>query len=94
MLFVNLQRDDYVMIGDVRVRYVRNRGSKTFTIEILTPDGVPVTRDIQYETKLAESAAEGNAQAQYLLEKVQEEKEHRRKLTAVRRAKHQAQAQP
>ena len=87
MLFITLHRDDYVMIGDTRVRYVRNKGSNSFTIEIDTPEGVTITRDKQYEALLTHHADKGDARAVFMLDQLQTEKETRRQLTAVRKAK-------
>jgi hypothetical protein len=46
MLYLNLHRDDYVMIGDVRVRYLRNNGGKRIIVEVTSPDGTKITREI------------------------------------------------
>jgi len=44
MLYLDLQRDDYVMIGDIRVRYIKNKGQDSISVEVITPDGTELTR--------------------------------------------------
>ena len=44
MLYLDFHRDDYVMVGDVRIRYLRNKGRDSLAIEVTAPEGIKVIR--------------------------------------------------
>jgi hypothetical protein len=84
---VTLQRDDYIQIGDTRVRYTQNKGSNAITVQITPPEGVPITRGAQHEARLAQCAQDGDTQAAYLLEVLTKQKETRLQLNRIRKAR-------
>ena len=88
MLYVTLKLDDYIMVGDTRLRYTHNRASDSVSIEVLAPEGIRVTRDKQYEAMLTRYAEEGDARAAFLLEQLQEKQENRKQLNAIRKERH------
>lgn len=90
MLRVTLNKDDYVMIGDdIRLQYKRNTGQGTFSIAISAPRDVAITRKSLYEGEIKEMAGQGDIDAQFLLDLLQEEGEERQRISNLRRAKQQ-----
>ena len=89
MLVVSLNEGDYVMIGDnIKIHYDSKRGADQLAIGIEAPREVSVLRGKLYEEGIAKLAEQGDEEAIVLSKKLKKEYKERRRLSAIRRAKH------
>jgi sRNA-binding carbon storage regulator CsrA len=78
MLCLTLSEGDYVMIGDsIKVHFNCTKG-KEVVFGVDAPRELKVIRSGLYESRLAKMAEDGNAEAQVLTTRLQEEHEERR----------------
>ena len=92
MLLISLREGDYVMLGDnIKVCYDHMKGKDHLVLGFEAPKDVEIVRGKLYEESIAQSAEQGDKEAQELSKKLKKEYAARQRKSGIRRARREEQ---